>query len=106
MDHKFTLRYIDITNILDSMTDSKKRVFFSSEKIKMSEKAANRWLPIESNPEGKTLFFCDVLFHAFNLGCVSNCFLFSSRIPVLSGPRRYLHQIKKKINFVFFCQWC
>ncbi len=54
MDHKFTLPYIDITNILNSMTDSKKKVF-SSEKIKMSEKAANRWLPIESNPEGKTL---------------------------------------------------
>ncbi len=34
----------------------------------MSEKAANRWLPIESNPEGKKtlLFFCDVMFHALN----------------------------------------
>ncbi len=102
MDHKFTLRYIDITDILDSMTDSKKG-FFSSERIKMSEKAANRWLPIESNPEGKKtpLFFCDVIFHAFNLGCVSGRFLLSSRIPVRSGPRQFLHQIEKKLTLSF-----
>jgi hypothetical protein len=34
----------------------------------MSEKAANRWLPIESNPEGKTFFsLCGFIFLAFNL---------------------------------------
>ncbi len=32
MDHKFTLRYIDTTNILECMTDSKKRFLFREHK--------------------------------------------------------------------------